>query len=150
MTILKQKLNKYEQVKEELGGVCAALKQNGVCSAGEKGIFLSSLIQTPRSFLALPCCTDFSVLGEKKGVVPSFIGQKLKYRTMPLKFCVWTRNFVWMWWVVQKVTSLHLTLNQSLFCLHFHKTGTWKLQSKCGLKLNRHNNLGSRAFLLAF
>lgn len=96
MTILKQKLNKYEQVKEELGGVCAALKQNRVCSAGEKGTFLSSLIQTPRLFLALLCCTDFSVLGEKEGVVPSFIGQKLKYRTMPLKFCVWTRNLVWM------------------------------------------------------
>lgn len=39
MMILEQKLNKYKQVKEDLGGVCAALKNNRVSSAGEKGIF---------------------------------------------------------------------------------------------------------------
>lgn len=48
MMILEQKLNKYKQVKEDLGGVCAALKYNSVFSTGEKGIFWSSLIQTPR------------------------------------------------------------------------------------------------------
>lgn len=70
MMVLEQKLNKYKQVNEDLGGVCAALRYNRACSAGEKGTFWSSLIQTPRSFLTLLCCTDFSILGGKNELFP--------------------------------------------------------------------------------
>lgn len=150
MMILEQKLNKYKQGKEDLGGVCAALMYNRVSSPGKRNflVFLCSDIKIIFSIIVL--FRFWHSWGKKKGAVPSFIGWKLKYRTIPLWNAVFGPGIECDVMSCQKVPFLHLTINQPLFCQHFHETGTWKLQSKCGLKLNRQNNLGSRAFLPAF
>lgn len=90
--ILEQKLNKYKQVKEDLGGVCAAHKYNRASSAGKRRFLIFPYLDTKIIFSIIVLHRFQCSWGGKRSCSLFYRLETEVEDNATLKSCVWIRN----------------------------------------------------------